>query len=72
MNKANERTFLSWLRLSVILAVVGAGTFPIEIRSNRLAVVVNFSLNPGSPSEISLKYHVPVAVLFSIHKDELN
>jgi hypothetical protein len=63
---------LSWLRLAVILAVVGVGKSSPPLREiglpNSLAVVVNFSLNPGPPSEISLEYHFPVGILFSINQ----
>src|SRR5579859_1366291 len=57
--EANERTFLSWLRLSIVLAVVG------------VAVIINFSLNPvGSGSEkdrnLAKAYHLPIGILFSI------
>jgi hypothetical protein len=32
--------------------------------ANGAAVVINFSLNPGSPSHISQSYHLPVGILF--------
>jgi uncharacterized membrane protein YidH (DUF202 family) len=48
---ASERTFLSWLRLAVYLAVVG------------VALVVSFHLK-NKPSELELKVALPLGVVF--------
>lgn len=32
----------------------------------RVAVIINFSLNPGSPDKIARQYHFPIGVLFIV------
>lgn len=29
------------------------------------AVMINFSLNPGTPNQVTLRYHLPIGILFS-------
>lgn len=48
---ANERTFLSWLRLSVYMAIVS------------VAIIISFHLK-NEPSPIEKKVALPVGVLF--------
>jgi uncharacterized membrane protein YidH (DUF202 family) len=50
---ANERTFLSWLRLSVYLAVVS------------IAILINFHLK-HQPSALEVKVSMPVGIIFWI------
>lgn len=48
---ANERTFLSWLRLSMYLAIVA------------IAIIISFQLK-GKPSELERRMALPLGLIF--------
>ena len=55
----------------MVLSVVGVGITRVfkTSKANDEAIIVNFSLNPGSaPSPIAIRYHLPIGILFSISR----